>query len=158
MGELVLGNAAQIIEVVELVATVDTSYPVLLTLLRLKRGGLELDRSCSQVIARAMDRDPSRVFQLAQWVEAICSISEAGVIDRCVSVSCTSNGAQNLWRVLEPEMKSLGLDTRVHPVHCLARCENGPCLALVDEIYLGESESIHEDDRPWREAPFDQDL
>ncbi len=152
-----MAETAEIVEVVETVVGLDTRFPVLLTLMRLKRNGAILDRACCQVIGRVLDHDPTEIQKVASWVDELCLSSEGTIIHRCVSISCTGNGAQALWAQIEPEMEALGLSSFVQPVHCLTCCETGPCLALGPKIYLGESEGIHHDDRPWREEPFDQD-
>lgn len=84
-------------------------------------------------------------------------LDDQSVVHRCVSISCTSNGAQELWDLIEPEVAALNLTSQFKAVHCLARCGMGPCLGRDENIYLGQNEAIHLDDRPWREAPVDQD-
>ena len=153
-----MSEASRIPEVVESVLSLETEYPVLLTLLRLERMEVEVDREAAALLGRILERDPADIMRLAQWIRGRRSCPTGEVIHRCVSISCTGNGAQKLWQAIEQDMVALGLDTRIHPVHCLSRCEDGPCLALDDDIYLGQTETIHHDDRPWREAPFDQDL
>jgi NADH:ubiquinone oxidoreductase subunit E len=155
-GGLVVDQSARIIEIVGSVGKLGVRFPILLTLLRLRRADIEFDQECRQLIGRSMEIDPSEILKVADWVNSLGKPGENSVIHRCVSISCTSNGAQELWDLIEPEFQDLELIPAVQSVLCLARCGMGPCMARDESIYLGQNEDIHVDDRPWREAPVDQ--
>ena len=145
----------ELAEVVEDICSSDHRFPAMATLCCAHKMGFVLTHSDYETIGRAFERDPAAVARMDEW---LCSlISGRMELHRCVSISCTANGAAELWEAVSPDFKALGLGERITPVHCLDQCEHGPCLGKEDEIYTGASECIRIDDRPWRQAPFSHD-
>ncbi len=133
-----------------------TRFPVVQAVLSLRRLALRLDDEALAAMARGFDRNPADVRRVAAWIDGVLAgpTAAAPVLHRCVSVSCSANGAAALWSELGPLFESVGLALPVVGVHCLGQCEQGPSLGHGDQVYTGGAESVIRDDRPWREAPF----
>lgn len=130
--------------------SVEVSFPVFTVVVKARRAGLALDERTVAAIAAGLDRAPDQVDRVARFVTDLLVSGQATPAYRCVSVSCTMNGAVALGKILD----ECALETAPCEVHCLDQCESGPSLQVGDSIYVGTLDDVIADERPWRDGPI----
>lgn len=125
-------------------------YPVLTVVHSALSSGVDLDTEAMSRISEAVDCELAQVERVAGFVRGLVGADSNNKVYRCVSVSCSMNGAGQLSEALGSVLDRAG----ALEVHCLDQCESGPSLQVDDSIYVGGLDDVLADERPWRDGPF----
>lgn len=134
---------------IENAARPEARFVVFKIVARAVAAGVALDEAAESAIAAAVGCPVARVRRVARFTARLAAARGVDVF-RCVSVSCTLNGAAALGRELTATLPALD----VREVHCLDQCERGPSLRVGESIYVGGLDDVVTDERTWRDDPI----